>query len=748
MSLSHYIILLPAILTALVAGGLIALGMLSRERRAGALLALFSACMLADMIRTIISRFAPLTPYDFLNLDRAFQAAFQFSLPAGIHLISVLINLQKGRWVYRLLYALAALAVPVCLLTDIFVAGFLPLSSGVVAIPGPGMYGFATISLIAGSIYLPLLARRLAGGAGGNRPERHQMALILGLLGCLLFCFGDLLAGVGLVPWPLSVFCFVPLSAVGLSLLRHDLSPTRERIIGRGAGNDVAFAGLLIGMALAATLIPEAYGDQTAADAWSRLIPNGLPGALSALVCFAVAMAALAKGETSLVTLLFGLVCALWGFYALDLALVASIADPGRALWVSRIDHLLLVMNLPLSFHMCVAGARARVPRWLLAGSYGLAVCTLPLVLTEHYIPTMHTYWFGHFAKAGPAQQIYLAIQVPLIVYGLSLLWRTSRRSRDSKRRNLARYLFTGTLGAFVLTMMAIPATNGVALYPGAQFLFAPFTLMGYGILTTRAMSFRAFLQVGLARFTAAFLVTLVLATALVLLLRTVTGYRLWITILVIALVTAVALEPVIRHLQSWLEGFASKAATGRSDKGFDELCHELAFSDQDPIGLLATALYQQLHAESALVLMGAPKDVRLGGVRIAERTMLPVHVWADDPLIAALKTRTPLHARPEVPAVSAGVIFDLVPDMRLVMPIVLGGVMIGMAAVGPCKNGEVYDAETEHWLEALNERVAPFVQVGIYRNQMSLPEDYGLGELSALDDEPPEDDDLTNEVP
>ena len=53
----HYVVLLPAFLTALVAFGLLFPGLVSRQRQAGILLSAFSAAMLATALRVILGRF-------------------------------------------------------------------------------------------------------------------------------------------------------------------------------------------------------------------------------------------------------------------------------------------------------------------------------------------------------------------------------------------------------------------------------------------------------------------------------------------------------------------------------------------------------------------------------------------------------------------------------------------------------------------------------------------------------------------
>jgi hypothetical protein len=712
MNAYHYITLLPALLTALTAGGTVLLGLRSKNRRSGLLAAGFALSLLATALRHVMGRFYE-DSAAYLEWDRPLMAVFLFSLPVAIHLIHTQARMRRGRWVYRSLYALMAVTAALGLFSDFLITGHLRAPSGLIARPGVGMYGFAALSLVGGAVFLPMLS-----AAPGRRSldQQHQRALVYGLLGCVLLCFGDLVAGVGLLPLPPSVFCFLPMAAVTWSLLHADLASRGRDVIERGAANDVAFAVLLVAVATVAAVLPSLYAEQDGRDILRRFFPNALPATLSTVVCLGIAFATFAKGSRNLGTLLFGICSALWGMYTADLALVATLTDPHAALWVSRIDHLGLVLNIPITYHACVAIAGMRQRRWLLYLGYGLAVLTLPLVLTDLYIPGMHHYWFGYFAQAGPAMQIYLGLGIPLGAYGIVHLWRASRTHPDERTRNLARYLSTAFSGALLLVLGALPGINGIPLYPPAQFLFVPFVLAASGILMTRAVAFRTFLRVSLVRVLAMVVLSLAYALAIVAVADATAGQQRMATVGIIALVTAVVFVPVVRHVWDWLSE-TDPQASSETEPRLRTLCRRLARESrvEETAQRLCREITQVLECEASLVIIGEGSAARFTGVRLVENAATPVHVWADDPLLRSIIKNARTSPGPDVPAVNEGVLFDLLPELRLVAPITYQGELVGLMGVGARQDGRHHDQRAWEWMEQLSERVAPYLQISLY---------------------------------
>jgi hypothetical protein len=693
------------VLTVLMAVGLAYLALRSAQRT-GATLAGFCLALGLTVMRPVLG--LALDHPTYHQWDLILHAGFMMALPTGAHLAHLLTAEGRHRWVYRALYPLVGVFGVLTLLTDWTVAGHRPSLAGPVTQPGPLLYVFALLALVTSAVYLPAVARQMSSTAvhGGVRLR----PLVLGLLGCVLLCFGDLLAGAGLLPVLTSPFAFLPLAAMGYSVLHADLGVTTKGVMSRGLAQDVAFGLLLVVTALVVSALPWLFAGQPREQLLERLFPNALPAALSTLICFAIAFGTFAWGASSLGALLFGVMCAMWGFYCADLAIVSVIEDGTKALWVSRFDHLCLTINLPVSFHVCLVFAGASSRR-LLTLSYGLALATLPFVLTPLYIPYMHRYWFGYFAAAGPVMHVHFTIQIGLIAYGLLLLWRARRSHPDERGRNLARYMFTGVLGAFVLCLGALPGINGIPLYPPAQFLFAPFVIMASGILVTRAVSFRSFLRIGLARVGVTLLFLLIVAVALVSITDRMEGFQLWATVGVICLVGVVIFVPISRSLLRWLKDLIEPGREGREAR-FRTLGRRLA-QERDPEEVatrIVRELAQVMELESACVLLG--DGAQLHGVQVHQGVRSPVLLWSDDPLIETTFRRAALVPEPEVPAIREGELFRVLPGLRLVLPVVYHGRAVGLLAVGPRADGRAHDQAAWDWLGAMGEAVAPHVLI------------------------------------
>ncbi|MDJ0781551.1 MAG: diguanylate cyclase [Desulfosarcinaceae bacterium] len=216
-----------------------------------------------------------------------------------------------------------------------------------------------------------------------------------------------------------------------------------------------------------------------------------IPPILILVVALGLAGLAVLRGGMQRENLLFALVCT---WYALLAPLFIShhlISDLDRILSLERKIHFLYVF-LPLLqvlfFHQILG---IRRPYLILALALFGAVMA-PLTQTDLYYTGLHRYSWGYIGKGGPAFLVFGAAGFVTLGYCLWCFWQALKQTVNPVLRLKYQYMFLAFCITGVLTLMNIPAINGIDLYPAGNFSFIPMGILGYGLLKHRLLDWRS----------------------------------------------------------------------------------------------------------------------------------------------------------------------------------------------------------------------------------------------------------------
>jgi hypothetical protein len=212
----------------------------------------------------------------------------------------------------------------------------------------------------------------------------------------------------------------------------------------------------------------------------ARLMTWALPAVFSFLVCFVLATFCFQNSNRQIGTVLFGAICALWGFLSLDVGLLMIIRDHGVALQISRIDHFFLVMQLALYAHFLhyLVGIKKK---WVYL-CYTVSLCLAPITQTGMYLTGIKAYPWGLFALKGIGFDLFTVAALLELGGGTIILVRGMREANDEALKKRYFYFIAGAFSVALLEMSNIPAMSGVNLYPFGSFMFLPVLLTAYGV--------------------------------------------------------------------------------------------------------------------------------------------------------------------------------------------------------------------------------------------------------------------------
>ncbi len=221
------------------------------------------------------------------------------------------------------------------------------------------------------------------------------------------------------------------------------------------------------------------------------LSPYIIPPALCFVTGLALAAISVFRGAFKSENILFSLVCVWLVLLSPVFILHHLISDTSVILMIERGAHILYVFIVPITvvfFHRTLGIVRPRLEKAAFAASALIAA----FVPTRLYIDGLHSYSWGYIAKGGPVFAIFGALCLAALVYGVVICVRRISGEENPIIRTKIRYLLLSINMVGLLTLLNIPAVNGVDLYPAGNFMFVPLAVMGFGVLRYRLMDIRS----------------------------------------------------------------------------------------------------------------------------------------------------------------------------------------------------------------------------------------------------------------
>ena len=119
---------------------------------------------------------------------------------------------------------------------------------------------------------------------------------------------------------------------------------------------------------------------------------------------------------------------------------------------------------------------------------------------TEYYIKGLYEYSWGYIAKGGIAFQIFGVYGFIVLIYMLYCLFASLKHETNSVKRLSNSYIIMSFAVMGILTILNLPAINGIDFYPAGNFSFIPLFVLAYGVLRYRMLDVKSFLHITLVR--------------------------------------------------------------------------------------------------------------------------------------------------------------------------------------------------------------------------------------------------------
>lgn len=319
----------PPLLTMLVclflASLTIHVGQAKRENRIFTLFCLTQALYNLDLtLRTFVA--SKEMALSIIRFDHVF---FVFIIPLAIHFVHEVLHLSYP-WLIRGLYAFGVIMLGFSQ-SDYYISGVEEFFFGFAPKSGPLLLLYAVITWILTSVFAGMLLIR-------SRQETDPQQLLRlrfvfwGFLSNLLLGLGNILPALGVTLYPPGNFGFLPMGLMAYGLLQHQVLDTAKSWISKGY-----LPRLLIALIWAPLVLSVLYWIYAAEGVFypnlvEHLIPYAIPPTISFLTCFSLATFCFLKGRRKLETILFGLICLLWGGLSLDKTLEALVPNTDLAI--------------------------------------------------------------------------------------------------------------------------------------------------------------------------------------------------------------------------------------------------------------------------------------------------------------------------------------------------------------------------------------------------------------------------------
>jgi two-component system NtrC family sensor kinase len=222
-----------------------------------------------------------------------------------------------------------------------------------------------------------------------------------------------------------------------------------------------------------------------------------IPPLLTFFCFLALALLTLIRGRPCLANRLFAIVCGIGSLLHLDILVAFNTSNSHLALWVSRIDHALVVWTIPLYVHFFHAYLQVPSRRWLLPVAYAYAFVLMLFTPTPLYFAAMRPFWFGHFAIGGTVYLFFAVGAILATTYALVLVYRDIIRETAAVRRNSLKYVLAGFGLMGLLNVLNLLPSFGLPIYPPGCLSFIPLTVFWVGLFRHDLLDMGVVIQKG-----------------------------------------------------------------------------------------------------------------------------------------------------------------------------------------------------------------------------------------------------------
>lgn len=226
--------------------------------------------------------------------------------------------------------------------------------------------------------------------------------------------------------------------------------------------------------------------------------PYSIPPLLT-LCCFlGLAALTVTRGKKTEVNFLFFILCFLGSLLYIDIFVVLNVESEATALFISRIDHFLIVYLFPVYIHFFHSYLNINNRRWLTVFAYAGAFVLMCITPTPLYIESMHRYYFGYFAKAGKLYPLFGLVSLFVIIYVLIILYAAIMKEKSGIRKNKLKYVFTGFGFMGLMNGLNVLPILGYPVYPPGNLSFIPLIFFAVGLFKYDLLDMGTIIEKGL----------------------------------------------------------------------------------------------------------------------------------------------------------------------------------------------------------------------------------------------------------
>ncbi|HOO47248.1 MAG TPA: hypothetical protein PLM29_13515, partial [Deltaproteobacteria bacterium] len=311
--------------------------------------------------------------------------------------------------------------------------------------------------------------------------KRQLLSYLAGMVLIILIGAASAASSAGLPGYPLHNLAFIAFVFIGYAIFYHDIARTNNYTRIRLFVSIWRTLLVLIYLACACGIF-YLLRDYPLEYVMFRIIPYGIPPMLSFIGAAFLSLFVLGLEQNRTETLLFSLMCFCYTLLNLDITLVGILTDIELALFISRLDHLFLVLiMLGVNLHLIYSVTRQKKRWWIVYGGYAIGAAIAPFTFTQYYIQGMYSYYWGFFAKKAIAYDVISTLWLVGLIYGMYLLYKAFIH-KDASHRTTERNVLWGFALIAALSLTNTPAIYGHEIYPFGTFIFIGLFFFAYGL--------------------------------------------------------------------------------------------------------------------------------------------------------------------------------------------------------------------------------------------------------------------------
>ncbi len=228
----------------------------------------------------------------------------------------------------------------------------------------------------------------------------------------------------------------------------------------------------------------------------ARLSIYIIPPLLSIALGWTLAAVSVVKGRFRTENILFSLICLWWTLMPLvflshhifkgNIPLIMTIERSFHFVYVYMPPVILLYLQKSFSLNK----------KYLVVASLVLSIIISIFVPTKYYISGLYTYNWGYSAKGEIAFKIFGISAMAHLLYFIWFFIEKMKNVKNYTERLKLKYILLSFIASALLTILNIPAINGIDFYAYGNFMFIPLTLIAYGVLRYRLMEIKSVLHI------------------------------------------------------------------------------------------------------------------------------------------------------------------------------------------------------------------------------------------------------------